>query len=59
MLEMFICLIPEELGWALVGVVATLCVIIGYIDIKIICQMVKDRLNHDDDIEDADYEEEN
>lgn len=57
MLEMVIHFIPEELGWVLVGVAAILCIIIGYIDIKIICQMVKDRLNHDNDIEDADYEE--
>ena len=57
MLEMFVCLIPEELGWALVGVVATLCIIFGYLDIKIICQMIRDWRNRDDDdIEDADYE---
>lgn len=56
MLELFICAIPEELGWALVGATATLCAIVGYLDIKIICQMIRDWRNRDDDIEDADYE---
>ena len=46
MLE-FICSIPEGFGWLLVSLVAILCGIIIYADIKIVCQMIKDRYVED------------
>jgi hypothetical protein len=39
----FICAIPEEIGWALVGVTATLCIMMGYKLCKFVLEARRER----------------
>lgn len=50
MLE-FVCSIPENIGWTLVGFVACLCVIMGIKVAKLLVQMWKDW--HEDEEEEC------
>lgn len=55
MLE-FICSIPEEIGWALVGAVAVIAIELGALVISEVVEMVRDRLTDDDEMEEIENE---
>lgn len=44
----FICSIPESVGWALVGVAGTFCLLMMVEVIKTICKAIKERKTNDD-----------
>lgn len=50
MLE-FICSIPEEIGWALVGAVAVIAIELGALVISEVVEMVRDRLVDNEEID--------
>lgn len=37
----FIYYIPEEIGWILVGVFGTIAAVVGYKDVKLVCEMIR------------------
>ena len=45
----FICAIPEEIGWALVGASAMLCVVMAVDLGKTIVKAIKERMDEDED----------
>lgn len=47
MLE-FICSIPDWIGWTLVAILGTICLFMFTLVIKTIIQMVKDRMEDDE-----------
>ena len=55
----FLCAIPEEIGWAIVGFVACLCVMMAIKLGKLIVRAVREHIEEDDfwAVRHCDYEE--
>lgn len=55
----FICAIPEEIGWAIVGFVACLCVVMAVKLGKLIVRAVRERIEENEfwAVRHCDYEE--